>query len=332
MLPPVKVGNGGNRFAEPKSDAEVEKLRRQGIPANTIKGTKWALNVWCDWTGHRRSVCPPLDCPPHLYVCTKAQLSHWLSKFVVEVRRKDGKPYPPQSLYQICCGLLRYVRDLRPEVYFFTDSEFRRFQQSLNAEMKRLRSQGIGFTRKRAEPISVDEEMSLWEKGVLGDSCPQVLLDTMVYCCGVYFALRSGEEHRSLKVSQLELVEPVGERAYVRYTENVAKNNHGGFSQRKLEPKQVVHHANLENPSRCFIRLYKTYLEHRPDDPSIDAFYLTALKKPKGKVWYSHLPVGHNTLSSTMKRLCGASGLSGCKTNHSLRVTAATRLFQSGAE
>ena len=33
--------------------------------------------------------------------------THWLSKFVVEVRRKDGKPYPPQSLYQICCGLQR---------------------------------------------------------------------------------------------------------------------------------------------------------------------------------------------------------------------------------
>lgn len=33
-----------------------------------------------------------------------------------------------------------------------------------------------------------------------------------------------------------------------------------------------------------------------------------------------------------MKRLCCASGLSGYKTNHSLRVTAATRLFQSGAE
>ena len=136
MLQPVKVGNGENHFAEPKSDAKVEKLRRQGIPANTIKGTKWAQNVWRDWTGHRRSVCHPLDCPPHLYVCTKAQLSHWLSKFEVEVRRKDGKPYPPQSLY--CCGLLRYVRDLRLEVNFFTDSEFRGFQQSLNAEMKRL--------------------------------------------------------------------------------------------------------------------------------------------------------------------------------------------------
>ena len=63
---------------------------------------------------------------------------------------------------------------------FFTDVEFRGFQQSLDAEMKRLRGEGIGVTRKRAEPVK--EEGELWEKGLLGDSSPQVLLDTMVYC------------------------------------------------------------------------------------------------------------------------------------------------------
>jgi len=217
-------------------------------------------------------------------------------------------------------------------VNFFTDVEFRGFQQSLDAEMKRLRSEGIGVTRKRAEPISVKEEGELWEKGILGDSSPQVLLDTMVYCCGVYFALRSGEEHRSLKVTQLQLFEPSGERPYVCYTENAAKNNHGGFSQRKLEPKQVIHHANVENPARCFVRLYKSYMQHRPTNLDVVAFYLTPLKKPRGIVWYSHIPVGHNTLSKTVKRICGAGGVGGYKTNHSLRVTSATCLFQNGAE
>ena len=85
---------------------------------------------------------------------------------------------------------LRYVRELNPKVNYFTDVEFRGFQQSLDAEMKRLRGEGIGVTRERAESISVKEEGELWEKGILGDSSPQVLLDTMVYCCGVYFALK----------------------------------------------------------------------------------------------------------------------------------------------
>ena len=34
-------------------------------------------------------------------------LNHWLSKFVLEARKADGEPYPPNTLYQICSGLLR---------------------------------------------------------------------------------------------------------------------------------------------------------------------------------------------------------------------------------
>ena len=48
--------------------------------------------------------------------------------------------------------------------------------------------------------------------------------------------------------------------------------------------------------------------------------------------WYSPVPVGHNTLSNTMKRLCKEAGLEGYKTNHSLRVTAATRLYNAGVD
>ena len=44
------------------------------------------------------------------------------------------------------------------------------------------------------------------------------------------------------------------------------------------------------------------------------------------------MPVGHNTLAKTVSRLCKDGGIPGYKTNHSLRVTTATRLFQSGIE
>ena len=58
----------------------------------------------------------------------------------------------------------------------------------------------------------------------------------------------------------------------------------------------------------------------------------TPLQKVKGDTWYSKVPVGHNTLSQTVGRLCKQAGISGYKTNHSLRVTSATRLFQSGID
>ena len=49
--------------------------------------------------------------------------------------------------------------------------------------MKRMCSQGVvGVKRKRAEPISIEKEEILWEKGLLGEDSPKLLLDTMIYC------------------------------------------------------------------------------------------------------------------------------------------------------
>ena len=89
-------------------------------------------------------------------------------------------------------------------------------------------------------------------------------------------------------------------------------------------------YTNDSDPQRCLVRLFQTYVRHRPhDNPN---FYLTPLRKPKGDIWYSNVPVGHNTLSRTVARLCKSAGIPGYKTNHSLRVTCATRLFQNGVD
>ena len=90
--------------------------------------------------------------------------------------------------------------------------------------MKRLCSLGMGVDQKQAEPLTV-EENSLWEQGLLGDSSPQTVVDTLLFLCGRHFALRSGQEHRSLQVMQIELVEPSDASPYLIYTENFSKNN-----------------------------------------------------------------------------------------------------------
>ena len=100
--------------------------------------------------------------------------------------------------------------------------------------MKRLR----GVKKRQAEPITVEEENKLWEKGVLGESDPQTLLDTVLFLCGIHFALRSGQEHRSLKLSQFELQIDEDGSSFLLYTENTSKNNQGGLSHRKLAKVQ----------------------------------------------------------------------------------------------
>ena len=48
--------------------------------------------------------------------------------------------------------------------------------------------------------------------------------------------------------------------------------------------------------------------------------------------WYSKNPLGHNLLGKTVSCLCTAAGIGGFKTNHSLRATSMSRLYQSGVE
>ena len=154
---------------------------------------------------------------------------------------------------------------------------------------------------------------------MLGNHSPQALVDTMVYMAGLYFALRSGDEHRRLCVGDIELVEKSGSAPYLRYTESVSKNNPGGLKHRKCETKQVCQYANTERPDRCFVNLYKDYCSHRPKDVTTNAFYLAPIANPKGIVWYKNQAIGVNSLSSTVKRLCSVGGVGGYKTNHSLR-------------
>ena len=101
----------------------------------------------------------------------------------------------------------------RPELDFFKDPTFSEFRASLDAEMKRLQSAGIGSVKKQAKPLTIEEDELLWQRKLLGDHNPQSLLNTMMFMSGLYFALQSGSEHCQLryKPSQIQLFEKPGE-------------------------------------------------------------------------------------------------------------------------
>ena len=114
------------------------------------------------------------------------------------------------------------------------DSDFTEFRATLDAEMKCLQALGVGSKKRQAEPLTEKEKEILWQKGLLGDHSPQALLDTMVFMNGLYFALRSGNEHRNVRFSpcQIEVHDDEGERPYLLYTEDLSKNHPGGLKGR----------------------------------------------------------------------------------------------------
>ena len=69
-----------------------------------------------------------------------------------------------------------------------------------------------------------------------------------------------------------------------------------------------------------------------PDEKPGMSFYLKPLTAKRERVWYSKAAVGINTLRTTVSRICREAGFTGLCTNHSLRTTAATRLYEAGIE
>ena len=54
-------------------------------------------------------------CPSDLLEHPDVQLlNFWLSRFVVEARREDGKPYPASTIQNIMAGLYRYSKNMAP--------------------------------------------------------------------------------------------------------------------------------------------------------------------------------------------------------------------------
>ena len=321
------------RFAAPKTEAEIVQARTQGVPLKTQKDTKYCVGVWESWREYRNSTTGAAIAP--LTELNHSELDHWLTRFILEVRKKDGSEFPPNSLHHICCGLMRHLRwNGQPSIDFFAHGDFAKFKASLDSELKRLQSKGTGSQKKQAEVLTEDEEDLLWNKGLLGDANPQSLLDTMVFYNGLYFALRSGQEHRQLRSNpcQIQLIERPGEKSYLKYTEDSSKNRPGGLKGRNIKPKVVIQHENTANPRRCFVRLFKRYIQLTPNTKPDHAFYLQPMHTPTSQCWYTNKPLGHHTLRNTVARLCKEAGITGYKTNHSLRATAATRLYQSGID
>ena len=167
-------------------------------------------------------------------------------------------------------------------------------------------------------------------------SNPTVLLNTVVFLIGKGCALRAGKEHRSLRAppfqSQFTYIRDNSGDIVIRYSEDIGtKTNKGGLKHRKVEPK-VVDIYSIENQDRCPVRLITKYLELLPSDRKCTAFYLQPREKFRPGLWYFDKPVGENKFRELVKELCKSTGLPGYYTNHSLRSTSATCMYQSNID
>lgn len=126
-----------HRFAEPKATAEVLKAQMASVPKKTQADTKYCVRIWNEWRRTRNTFTTTEVVPELLPYLDAETLQYWMSCFVLEACKKDGKVYPPNTLHCICCGIMRHLRENgQPSLDIFKDPVFTDFRRTLDSEMK----------------------------------------------------------------------------------------------------------------------------------------------------------------------------------------------------
>ena len=279
---------------------ELTNLSKGYVPQNTEKNTQWAIRVFEQWQEARCVRGNPV--PDKLLQAPYdiGALSHWLSLFVSEVRKADGSLYPPKSIYQLLCSILRYMKQQDPFAPNFLqrkDGRFRELHGTCESVFRQLREKGVG-----ANPISKEEENMLWDKKILGTSNP-LMLQRAVFC------LRGGEEQRKLKPSQLIHKSNTDRYSYVKAG---SKNRTGGLKQLNVENKVVAVYASPADGERCLVSLLDFYPKRLPPIAfEKDILYW----QPKNQVpddpgasWYNYQPVGKHKLNGMVAAMFEEAG------------------------
>ena len=335
---------GRRRSYNVVSEEKISKMMELNFQQRTEAKIKWAVRCYNEWREMRLEE-PNCDLRilesdiNNLRAVSQDDFEFSLIRFICEVKktRCEGD-YPWNTLYQLVCALQNHLRKQEIAWKLVHGDQFQKFNRELDMVMQERAVMALGTVRKQAQVISLDYENQLWMKGVLGEDHPDKLRNTVLYLLGVNLALRAGDEHYALRRpgecvgSQLSFeLNDLGVKCLVYREDNITKTNRGGLKDMKKERKIVWVKPNTTYV-RCPVRIIEKYLNLLPKDGKKPNLYLQSLKKPRPYCWYSSTPIGINKLRSVVSSMLRDAGLNGFFTNHSLRRTCATRLFQAGQD
>jgi len=274
------------RYA-PVTNDDLQSIREQRIPQSTKDKVKWAINLFRNWHDDwKMRVDDILKVYKSVDEMDSNDLNYCLKYFIPEIRKANGERYPPRTLKEIIAGIQHfYCYEINKQLSIFLDQEFFETREILDAVMKQSAKEGYRKPVKRAAPVTMETEESLWTNGVFGRGDGKQVINTLIYYFGLNFSLRARQEQKNLifgERSQITLERDDDGFERLCYIERFSKNRSFGLHQSRKEPKMTFLYANPDE-SRCIVSLYKFYIQHRPEShglPGNEAFYLTPIPNP----------------------------------------------------
>ena len=326
------------------SSQKIRDLKQVKLKARTASKVNWAVTAYNDWrflrleNAYNESIFNANL--SNLADLEEVSFCESLCHFIPEVSKSKGEGlYPAKTLYQLIVAIQMHLNVNKIAWKLIDGAAFENVKIVLDNVMKQRTELNVGTVKKQAELITYAQENILWKEGHLGEQNPDQLRETVLYLLGVNLALRAGDEHYLLrrevpgKPSQLTFERNTeGVRCLVYREDTCTKTNDGGIKQMRKERKVVWIHPNRENVTRCPVQLVDKYISLCPPYYKKANFYLQSLQNINPAQWYGEQVVGINSLKKVVKNLLGKANIDGYFTNHSLRRTGGSHLFQAGID
>jgi hypothetical protein len=176
-----------NRFNVTVSEDELAQSSKGCIPMNTARSTGWAIRTFQSWANQQNKRCED-QCPEDLLdkEYPPSVMCNVVQKFITEARREDGSSYPPKTLYQLLCGLLRHSRNVQENPPNFLDRQdvrFKKLHGTCDCIFRKLHESGVGTTKKSAAVITEENEDKLWATGTLNVKTSPRLTESCFLLC-----------------------------------------------------------------------------------------------------------------------------------------------------
>ncbi|KAM3858576.1 zinc finger MYM-type protein 4-like [Diretmus argenteus] len=315
-------GRKSQRVAE--AAAAVTSLRGQKTKSKDPPKLKsqYGIDAWKRWIQWRetqpnmekqRFGLRPMELKEDVLKCTTAELSYGLCRFIAEVKRPNGEPYSPDSLFYLCLGIQEFLFQNGRVENIFTDLFYCKFSMEFTKLLKDFKPSitATGYVHSRVE------EEYLWHCKQLGAYSPIVLLNTLLFFCCKYFGFSTVEEHRRLSFAHVICCTKTNpnntKTTFLRFYPPFSMNNGDAdgvpAKKRKEDSKEDILEMmeNRENPLRCPVRLYEFYLSKCSESvkKSTNLFYLHPERScvPHSPMWFSSTPLDDSTMEAMLIRI-----------------------------
>ena len=220
---------------------------------------------------------------------------HTSAKLSLRYERKTiTRDYEPCFVRSLMASFERYLKKKNYGFSIMKDSEFEQARKALQSKQKDLKQKGKGKKPNASVALTEEEIKLLYDKGLLGTSTPEALLNTVWFNNAIHFGLRGCKEHRDMCWGDVQLRQTTNGEEFLEYSERQTKTRTGENPRdvRQIKPKMFSVPGSEKDP----VAAYKLCVKEMPTEMNDNdaSFYLAVnnfTKKESSNPWFKKSPL-----------------------------------------